>query len=59
MDALLSFSADADSQGWLKDKALPALKKALPVVQKVSQIGAVIFPESAVIGMIAQVSAML
>ena len=58
MDAPLSFSADADNKGWLKDKALPALKNALPVVQKVSQIGAVIFPNSAVIGKIAQVSVM-
>ncbi len=66
MDAPPSFSADADSKGWVKNKALPALKKALPVVcgtfrrcHRSALVHAVILPESAVIGKIAQVSAML
>ncbi len=59
MDAPLSFSSNADSKSWLKKKLIPAVKKALPVVQKAANIAAVIFPGSAVIGKVAGVANLL
>ena len=35
----LSFSADADNKGWIKDKLVPAVKQVLPVVNTVLGAG--------------------